>query len=302
MPRLRRFLARPDVRRAPVRFVARRLLYELQRRLSPRRLERERIARLDDGAVIALRLDDRIERNIWLYGAHDYDLLEVFRLLLAPGMVVIDVGAHVGQFTLSAAARVGAAGHVIAVEPNPEILPRLEGNVRRNGFSWVSIVAAAVAESPGRALLRLPETAGDNTGAASIEYGGPAASAFEVAVETLDRIVRTFELPRLDVVKVDAEGSEARVFDGGRDALARWKPHVLFEADDLLFGREKGGRAVDRLRGLGYRIYGRVPQPGKPLLEPLRMSDLGRYRTERGALNLMALHPDRLSEYRALLG
>jgi FkbM family methyltransferase len=82
--------------------------------------------------------------------------LGVFAGALAPGMLVVDCGAHVGMHTVTAAKRVGPEGTVIALEPDPVNLKALRANVDANAVSdRVRIVEAAASDRPGSIRLHL---------------------------------------------------------------------------------------------------------------------------------------------------
>ena len=81
---------------------------------------------------------------LYRYGNRDIDI-ELAKLLLSPGDVFVDGGANVGLFTLAAAAKVGATGKVIAIEPAREVRLQLTRNVALNRLLQVQNVPFALA-------------------------------------------------------------------------------------------------------------------------------------------------------------
>src|SRR5262249_27923513 len=77
------------------------------------------IGRLPGGAAIRLDLGEHVQRYIYFFGVYEKDTVDWFRSNLRSGMVVLDIGANVGQYTLIAARDVGPNGRVHAFEPNP---------------------------------------------------------------------------------------------------------------------------------------------------------------------------------------
>src|SRR5882724_6714622 len=77
------------------------------------------ICRLPGGAAIRVELAEHVQRWIYFFGVYEKDTVDWFRSNLRPGMVVLDIGANVGQYTLIAAGAVGPNGRVHAFEPNP---------------------------------------------------------------------------------------------------------------------------------------------------------------------------------------
>jgi FkbM family methyltransferase len=170
---------------------------------------------------------------------------------LSEDALYVDVGANRGQ-VLGAATGIAPAGRQIAFEP----IPALAAEVRR-AFPAVDCREMALSAQPGVAefchfrtmdgwsgLRRSPEI--------SDELGDP--EFIEVRVSTLDA-----ELDGLtpSVVKIDVEGAELEVLQGGRSLLARAKPLVIFEHVNSAAGLY--GAPADApwelLSELGYRIF-----------------------------------------------
>jgi FkbM family methyltransferase len=131
--------------------------------------------------------------------------------LLRPGDVAVDAGANVGVLAVPMAAAVGPTGRVVCFEPLPHLVDALERTMRLNGFADRSEVqAVALADSSGTAdffmarhsplssLFRIAD--------------GAAAEPHQVQLTTLDDVVPPGG--RVDVVKIDVEGAEARVWRG----------------------------------------------------------------------------------------
>ena len=136
--------------------------------------------------------------------------------------VVVDVGAHIGRYTLRAAAN---EARVIAIEPEPSNFALLERNVKLNGPSNVALIPCAMTDRPRP--LRLSLAPPSNTGTSRVLPDlditpMDSGNEGEVAVpgETLDNLVKAHRLTRIDWLKIDAEGHEAAVLEGGESALA----------------------------------------------------------------------------------
>ncbi len=118
------------------------------------------------------------QRRIF-YGAHEPGEVAALRRLLRPGDAVIDVGAHVGFFTLLAADAVGPDGAVHAFEPVHENFRNLAVNVDLNGFEHVVLNRVAVGREVGHVQLGTSAEAGSNTGGFTVGRSGPAADGRE---------------------------------------------------------------------------------------------------------------------------
>ena len=172
-----------------------------------------------------------------------------------PGTTAIDVGANVGMFTVPLG---GAAEHVLAFEPAPSNVERLEDNLRRNGLGNVSVRAAAVGERAGRLVLHLGD---DSMFHSTVEVAERRGTGDELEVEatTLDDAWRAAGTPVVSVLKVDVEGGEPRVLRGASKLLASQRPALLLEAG----GAERLRELESILGPIGYRAsqpHGFAPQ------------------------------------------
>lgn len=189
-----------------------------------------------------------------LFGAH-----------LRPGMTFVDVGAHVGYYTVMAGRLVGPRGLVAAFEPNPRNFELLLANVWRNGLANVVCFPWAVAAETGFTELHL---AGDNTGDHRIYASGESRPTIAVRTVALD----DFDALRapVDVVKVDVQGAEEGAIRGMERLLAG-SPDVLVSAEYWPAGlREFGSderHLLDYYRSLGFDL--RVQNPEVPGVEQL---------------------------------
>jgi FkbM family methyltransferase len=133
---------------------------------------------------------------------------------LRPGSVVIDVGAHVGYFTVLMAKIVGRAGRVYAVEPAEENLHFLRKNVEQNRVHNVTILPLAAGRQSRVRNFRLMDRS-DLHGFYKHPSLGNLKEIVQVRESPLDELVGG----PVDVVKVDVEGAELEVLEGMRGIL-----------------------------------------------------------------------------------
>lgn len=144
---------------------------------------------------------------------------------LRPGMWCVDVGANYGYYTLLMAAACGAQGRVVACEPNPLLAGTyLPQNLALNGFYHGAQICPKVVGNLDDQAVDFVLHDGDFA-TSSLERWAYAHRAETVCVPamTLDRLCA--EWPRLDLVKIDAEGAESLVWEGMQGTLRRF-PHT----------------------------------------------------------------------------
>lgn len=114
---------------------------------------KRQICELPGGARLCADIGEHVQRWIYFFGVYEEDTVRWFRKQLGAGMVVLDVGAHVGQYSLIAATDVGPGGRVHSFEPNPISNRRLSANVDLNGFRNVTVHQLAASDTIGEATL-----------------------------------------------------------------------------------------------------------------------------------------------------
>jgi FkbM family methyltransferase len=151
------------------------------------------------------------------YRTHSDECLAwLLQALLSPRMTFLDVGAHVGAFTLVGAKMVGNEGKVIAIEPLPPCAEAIRRNAAMNGMDNVKVYEGALCDYSGRIGFQ-----SDSQRSGGWIAVRPDQVAFETQCWTLDDFFRSAGLTRVDVMKLDASGNEFTALRGGAETLRR---------------------------------------------------------------------------------
>jgi FkbM family methyltransferase len=193
-----------------------------------------------------------------------HSLIELLEALVPPGGRVLDLGTHVGTFTLTAAA---LGYEVVGVEASPRNASLLRASLERNGFERVRLVHAAVSDRPGTLEFCQAGPYG--------HVAAPGSWASNVAVPALavDDLLDEHGWDRVDFIKMDIEGSEVAGLRGLAQRLGRRDAPPLFVESNghtlAMFGQTPTTlRSV--LVGFGYRNY----QVEQGRLRPVRPAEL----------------------------
>jgi FkbM family methyltransferase len=170
------------------------------------------------------------------------------RRVLRPDSIVVDGGAHIGVLTVLLAS-LCPDGCVYAFEPGPGNRRHLAENVEANGLDNVVVEDAALYDRDGEIVFAFDETypAGSHVDAS----GGRVRSA------RVDTWARARGIERLDLLKLDVEGSELAVLDGARDTIERFRPVTIVECNPVAL-RRFGGRSYRELVRALQTLFGRV--------------------------------------------
>ncbi len=178
---------------------------------------------------------------------------------LKPGGVVLDIGAHIGGFSLIAARAVGDTGKVFAFEPVANNVELLKENRRLNGADWIVPICAAVGRKDGSIELFVSDT--DTMWATTREtwsnvlHHGTAPAhikAKRVPLVTVDGFVRENSIKNIALIKIDVEAAEMDVLAGAAETLTDGRiEQLLIEVHGPAV---KWEHVAALLRGYGYEV------------------------------------------------
>jgi FkbM family methyltransferase len=237
-----------------------------------------------------LDLREGIDFSIYLLGGFERGTAAALRSLVQPGSVVFDIGANVGAHTLGIARSVGPSGCVVAVEPSDEAFAKLARNVRINPefegrvrLRQLLLAENANAAAPPVLYASWPL---HPTGPVHPKHGGRLVTTRGASVDTLDQLMAREGLGRLDLIKLDVDGFEARVLEGGRGTLRRCQPVIVMELAPYVHAEAGGSFAdlVDLLRTAGYGVTD--ASSGRAV--PLDVEALRRRIPDGASLNVIA--------------
>lgn len=239
-------------------------------------LKRDHEMMLPTGEWMLLPIADHFASEAFITGADvDWGSERLFASLLNGKGAFIDVGAHIGYYSMYMLPRVT---EVFCFEPDPRVREMLEMNIagRRN----VHVIPWAAGARPGRARFTLERDAEVSHLA---REGDDPGNQIAVDVVTLDTFASKRRLV-VEGIKIDVEGHDTEVLEGGLFLLAGQEPLVLTEArpDAKLFGL---------MRKVGYRVFAYVRQP---VTRRKRFVELVADRPVGGATKMLFLAPGRL--------
>jgi FkbM family methyltransferase len=167
----------------------------------------------DDG--YKMFLDDIDSLLLSKHGFYDLVTAYVIRRLIHRGDTVLDIGAHIGYYTLIASEIVGEDGKVFAFEPNPTNFALLKRNVEENECDNVTLVNKAVSNKNGITKLYI---CADNTGDHRIYNIGLGWESVDVETIRLDDY---FKDEPIDFIKMDVQGAEGLAIEGMSSLLQK---------------------------------------------------------------------------------
>lgn len=219
---------------------------------------RVRAASLDRLLFLALH------RVGWM-GGEEAALL---RLLVRPGMQVVDVGANVGLYSLLLGRLVGERGCVYSFEPEPHLCATLRENCGSNGMT--NLIPFEYAAGPSNARARFHRST-FNSGDNCLEDGPPDTATLEVTVVRIDDILPE---KRIDFVKIDVQGHELGALVG-MERLLSLNPDVRVFFEFWPEGLRRAGDSpeslLDFFRKRDFLLYETAGAHLRPARDPVRL-------------------------------
>ncbi len=215
-----------------------------------------------------------LEQEVWFEKE-----LNFLRAWLEPGMTAVDIGANLGIYSLPMARLVGETGRVFAYEPGSEARGLLERSRELNGAANLQISPLAVSDRPREGRLVFG-------GSSELNALGDSGAGEVVRITSLDAEDAAQDWAP-DFVKIDAEGQEEAILEGGRTFFSRHSPLVMFEIKELATFNE---RLRELFPSMGYHLFRQLGEA--PILVP----DDAAKPLDSYELNLFAAKRDRIED------
>src|ERR687891_2365945 len=158
---------------------------------------------------------------------HEDDIIEHFTP--KQGDIVVDIGAHIGLYTIISSKRVGANGKVVAIEAHPSNFEMLKSNIKLNQLTNVIPLNYAVYSKETKIKLYLPEVESGYTIYNTImsNRAGTEDKFVDVNAQTVDYLLQLNKITDVNWVKIDVEGAEFEVLKGASNVLSKSKDIAL---------------------------------------------------------------------------
>lgn len=229
----------------------------------------DRVRRTPWGPKIVVDYSQYVEKAL-AEGTYEKDVIAQFSKECQKGYDhFADIGSNIGFYSLLFAHVTEDTKRVDAYEPIPFNGARLLENVRLNGYQSINIHSFALAESRGQAEMQINESALGESTLGKRMYSQPARQHVQTTTETIDGVYGVENGP--DIMKIDVEGAEIRVFRGGQKTIRAHTPELFVEYHPRLV-REMGGSVEELVKLLdeaGYQRFYHVQSGEQKSLEAL---------------------------------
>lgn len=177
---------------------------------------------------------------------------------IKPGDTVIDAGANIGGFTIQAAQKTGPRGMVYAIEPDEQNIETLKRNIEHNKLHNIVIVPQAIWSERCTKEFHISNRPGEHT---LLNYDNDLFSegrTINIQCDTLDNIIKNFDIERVNYLKMDIEGAEIEALKGAKNLLSNFSPNLLIEALHEVDGSPAYKKLVPYLQSMNYTLIREV--------------------------------------------
>ena len=233
--------------------------FRIKRRYGRKELE-EFVTNFWDGGYVYLETGDYLylptmkQMNVFWKLKEPYIPEEIIEKFSCPGNTVMDIGANIGEWTLRMANTVGSEGRVYSFEPIPLINESLNKTIRINNLSQVTLFQLALGNQSGDLEFTIPIDTNDRAIHGESRLGTEEGN-WNIYTE-VNQFASERSLDKLDFVKIDVEGKEIGVLEGGHRTFSRFTPALILEVGCEEENERK--RIAELLRSWGYGIVGIV--------------------------------------------
>jgi len=217
-----------------------------------------------DGIWYRLDLSKLVHAQIYYYGYWEKYTSLILEKYIKPDMTVLDIGASTGVHTLRMA-KLANHGLVYAFEPSDWMYERLLRNINLNNFRNIITEKIALGDETKTA----PYLSEQHD---RVDKKPNPRETIQIQYMKLDDYFAEGRIKALDFIKMDVDGFECRILEGGIETIKKYKPLMIIEIGKNI--QEAYGRSlrkmIDLLSSLGYKFYNeRTEEEYKSLIDEL---------------------------------
>ena len=192
----------------------------------------------------------------FIYFGYKEGLFDPVKEDILKSKAIFDIGANIGWSAMYFSG-LNQEARIYAFEPHPRTFERAQGNFKLNNFPNVSFFQLGLGNKPD--AVKLFEVDVHNPGMNRIIPGSQDEFPYvTITIDTIDNFVATQKIERIDFIKIDVEGFEFNVLQGGRKTLQEQRPVLFIELDDnnLRENNSSAFELINLLFSYGYQtIY-----------------------------------------------
>jgi len=203
--------------------------------------------------------DKGISSELLMYNIHEPITTQLFEKELKPGMICLDVGSNIGYYAMLESKLIGKTGKVIAIEPSPINYEYLKKNTELQPIKNIETYRFAASDKSGTIKFLVSEKS-NLSKVIEDDENIENNNIITVDSRTLDSFVLEKELKQIDLIRMDVEGYEYKIFQGMNKILEKFNPMIIMEFHKSIMGEEKSKQLIFELKEKGYELKHYIPR------------------------------------------
>lgn len=193
---------------------------------------------------------------------YEKDTFSYFEKIIKPTDTILDIGAHIGLFSVFFSKKLNSKGRVICFEPTPGTFQILKRTVELNDLRNCTVVNAAIADKSGSLSFNLTSKDGEGSNANSLVQTERTVNVTEVKVFSIDDY-RRIEKLKIDILKIDVEGYELNALIGAMETFSNDKPSGILALHPQSI--KKLGQSLEQIWDVLDKYKCKVEYKGAPI-------------------------------------
>ena len=215
----------------------------------------ERIIDAKNGCKLHLIPNDPgISLELTRFGIHEPVTTQIVQEKIKKGMVCLDCGGNIGYYATLESNLVGKEGRVIAIEPSPVNFQYLQKNLELQGQENYEVYNLACGKEDDEITFVIHKISNMCRVAHENEQESEDKKLVKIPMRKLDTFLSDKKIDRLDLLRMDIEGSELKLFQGALETLRKFKPMIQMELHPGHLGPENTKKVLELLSNEGYEF------------------------------------------------
>lgn len=187
--------------------------------------DKQFLYRLSNGYRIFLNIDKQVDKEVYI-GSFEAININFFRKLLEGNMVIFDVGANIGYYSIVAAGKLKNNGVIYAFEPASTPFNQFQLNIQINAIQNIELFQLGVADKSGEVNFNVCEDDAYNSIGSSPM--STIKQSLKINVVSIDEFCENKNIKHIDIMKIDTEGAEYLILKGGKNIFSSSNAPILF--------------------------------------------------------------------------
>ena len=198
--------------------------------------------------------DEGISPELLIYGVHEPLTTDLIQTEVKPGMTILDIGSNIGYYAILESKLIGSTGKIFSIEPSPQNFKLLQENLEIQDTNNFQIFNLAIGNKNEKLEFLISKKSNWSKIKQESDIIGENDTVITVPVKTLNLFCEDNNLEKINLIRMDVEGYEEKIIEGGKEILRKMKPILMIEIHKMYLGKKRTIKILNELNDLGYTV------------------------------------------------